>query len=118
MTCVGRSYDSFLFIVGLYDQLVQISINAFELAGIFIPPDSMSATETQFLPPNPDPPDTTFELDWVRSPSRLPSKQAIDGKSLFDRLCEVTCIDLAIIRELVEATLPTILFVIFFTCYC
>ena len=118
MTCVGTSYDSILFIVGLYDQTVQIPIDAPGLAGVFIPSDLMSATETQFLPPSPGPPSTAFELDWARSPSRLPSEQVIDGKSLSAGLCEVTCMDLTIIRKVVEAMLPTILFVTFFTCRC
>ena len=33
------------------------------LAEVFIPLDSMSATETQSSPPSSGPPDTTFELD-------------------------------------------------------
>ena len=118
MTCAETSYNSIFFIVGLHDQPVQIPIDAPGLAGVFIPPDSMSATETQFPPPSPGPPGTAFELDWARSPSRLPSEQAIDGKSLSAGPCEVTCMDLAIIRKVVEATLPTILFVMFFICRC
>ena len=117
MTCARISYDSILFIVGLYDQPVQIPIDVPGLVRVFIPPDSMSATETQFPPPSSSPPGTVFEFDWARSPSRLPSKQAIDGKFLSAGPCEVTYIDLAIIRKIVEAMLPTILFVTFFT-YC
>ena len=118
MTCTRTSYNSIFFIVGLHDQPVQIPIDATELVGVFIPSDSMSATETQFPPPSPSPPATAFELDWARSPSRLPSEQAIDGKSLSAGPCEVTCMDLVIIGKVVEATLPTILFVTFFICRC
>ena len=76
------------------------------------------STMTQLSPLSLGSPSTTFELDWARFPSRLPSKQAIDVKSLSVGPCKVTCMDLAIIRKVVEVKLLTILFVTFFTCCC
>ena len=57
------SYDLILVIVGLYDEPLQMPINALELVEVFIPLDSMSATKTQSSSASSGFPGTTFEPD-------------------------------------------------------
>ena len=65
MSTIGKdmTYNLTLVIVGLYDEPVQIPIDAPGLAEVFIPLNLMSATKTQSSPASSGPPGTTFELN-------------------------------------------------------
>ena len=117
MTCVGKSYDFIFFIVGLHDQLVQIPIDTPGLAKVFIPLDLILTSKSQFSPPSFVPLPSLTEvtanafltkkipaliLDSMRNPMTAYKKNLVHGLDIanpFPPDLEVTCIDLAIIRE-------------------